>query len=62
LYAVNLFDMFNFQVHKNRNTLSFTTQELIQIDRRSKESLKEIVMLSNVWVWFLFDTFNQPVI
>lgn len=54
--------MFNFQVHKNRNTLSFTTQELIQIDRRSKEALKEIVMLSNVYVWFLLDAFNQPVI
>ncbi|KDR12561.1 MutS protein-like protein 4, partial [Zootermopsis nevadensis] len=36
------------QVHKNRNTLSFTTQELIQVDRRSKETLKEIIMLSNV--------------
>ncbi|XP_033606751.1 mutS protein homolog 4 isoform X2 [Cryptotermes secundus] len=36
------------QVHKNRSTLSFTTQELIQIDRRSKEAVKEIVMLSNV--------------
>ncbi|GFG40763.1 hypothetical protein Cfor_06041, partial [Coptotermes formosanus] len=36
------------QVHKSRNTLSFTTQELIQVDRRSKETLKEIIMLSNV--------------
>ncbi|KAJ4440004.1 hypothetical protein ANN_08135 [Periplaneta americana] len=49
------------QVHKNRGTLSFTTEELIQLDRRSKESVKEIIEQSGVVICTLLADIREDI-
>ncbi|KAJ9582302.1 hypothetical protein L9F63_003338, partial [Diploptera punctata] len=51
----------SMMVHKSRNTFSFTTQDLILADMRSKEAMKEITKLSNLVICGLLSDIRNDI-